>query len=90
VYAAGHVTGAATKGALFGANAATATLSNGYYDALVTGSLAAIGNNANAAVHPIALNAARVPTAQASYSGFDFSAIWMIASGQLPTLRGAP
>ncbi len=90
VYAAGHVTGAATKGALFGANGASATLTNGYYDALVTGSLAAIGNNANAAAHPVALNASRSPTDQASYAGFDFSAIWMIAAGQTPTLRGAP
>jgi hypothetical protein len=90
VYAAGHVTGAATKGALFGANAATATLTNGYYDTLVTGSLAAIGSNANPAVHPVALNASLPPTTQASYAGFDFSSIWMIGPGQLPTLRNTP
>jgi hypothetical protein len=81
------VTGAATKGALFGANGATATLTHGYYDTLVTGSLAGIGSNASPAVHAVALNA---PTVQASYAGFDFSAIWMIASGQLPTLQHAP
>ncbi len=82
------MSGAATKGALFGANGVAGTLTNGYYDTLVTGTLAAIGNNANAAVHPVPLNASRTPTDQASYSGFDFSAIWMIAAGQMPTLRG--
>jgi hypothetical protein len=30
------------------------------------------------------------PTAQASYAGFDFSAVWMIAAGQMPTLQHAP
>ena len=90
VYAAGHVTGAATKGALFGANGAASVVSNAYYDTLVTGSLAAIGSNANASVHPVALNASLSPTAQASYAGFDFSAIWMIASGQMPRLQHAP
>jgi hypothetical protein len=90
VYAAGNVNGAATRGALFGANSAAGTLTNGYYDTLVTGALAAIGSNANSAVHPVALAASLPPTDQASYSGFDFSAVWMIAAGQLPTLQHAP
>ena len=48
------------------------------------------GTNQNASASATALNNAVLPTVQASHAGFDFSAIWMIAAGQMPTLLHAP
>jgi hypothetical protein len=88
VYAAGIVHGATTAtGALIGANQTTSTITNAYYDALVTGALPSIGNNFKPGANPHSMNASHPPTSQSTYVGFDFSAIWTISPGNLPTLR---
>jgi hypothetical protein len=91
VYAAGTVTGVGKPGALIATNQPSGTVTNGYYDTLVTGALSSIGVNYNTAGTQLhALTVLRSPTSQASYNGFDFSAIWMIVPGKTPTLKNTP
>ncbi len=92
VYVAVVVQGATSAtGALVGANAASSSITNAYYDTFITGAMPSIGNNYETGVDPHPMNATHPPTSPSTYVSFDFSpnGDWSIAPGQTPTLRHA-
>ncbi len=92
VYTAGLVVGkAGGTGALVGYNASTGNIGNAYFDTGVTGSLPGVGYNLGT-LHLVALGGSGEPdpTLAASYVGFDFTNVWTIAPGDMPTLMHAP
>jgi hypothetical protein len=86
------VTGhAGTTGALVGQNQSGASITNTYYDAALTGTLAAAGTSyATLQATAIGGTSEPDPTLQATYIGFDFTNVWTIAPGDMPTLLHAP
>ena len=92
VYATGVVLGTAhLTGALVGNNVTGGNVSDAYYVSTVNGALPAYGGNLGT-FHATAMGGVGQPdpTAQATYVGFDFTDVWTIAPGELPTLRNAP
>jgi filamentous hemagglutinin family protein len=92
VYATGVVLGRAhDTGALVGANTATGDIQDAYYVSTVNGALPAAGQNAGTlSATAMGGTGQPSPTSQATYVGFNFSTVWTIATGHLPTLQDAP
>jgi hypothetical protein len=76
---------------LVGDNISTGSITNAYIDTAITGSLAAAGTNLGTLqVTAIGGTGEPDPTLQATYVGFDFTNVWTIAPGDMPTLLHAP
>ena len=91
VYAAGTVVGEGHVGALIGSNVSGGSITKAYIDASVTGALPAAGSNLGTLqVVTTGGSGEPDPTLQATFVGFDFTNVWSIAPGDMPTLLHAP
>jgi filamentous hemagglutinin family protein len=93
VYASGTVPGYAhnNDGALVGSNTATGDIQNAYYISTVNAALRAAGSNTGT-LDATAMGGVGQPspTSETAYVGFDFTDVWTITPGDMPTLQDAP